>query len=100
MTGDPDIDLGAASIRERLSQPSAKDVRMARLKAGLTQAEAAKLVSSARRVGYKTWASYETPEENPNHRAIPLATWELFLLFTHQHREFVLVRRKPTRRDE
>lgn len=86
-------------IRERVSQPSAEQVRAARLRAGITQTQAASLVSSARRVGYKTWASYETPEGSPNHRAIPLGTWELFLLLVDQHEQFELARKARTRRD-
>jgi len=76
-------------ITERINQPTPNAVRQAREKAGLTQSQAAELVSPAVTAPYKTWAGYETPASEPgrrsNHRAIPLATWELFLLLTDQH---------------
>lgn len=59
---------------------------MAREHAGLTQAQAAELVSTAKTKPYRTWSGYEiTDTENVNARSIPLATWELFLLLTNQH---------------
>lgn len=72
-------------IVERISQPSPEEVREARERVGLTQTQAAWLVSSAVTAGYKTWAGYEQPVGARNHRAIPLAVWELFLLLTGQH---------------
>ena len=74
-----------APIAGRVSPPDPEDVRTAREKAGLTQAQAAELVSPAQKVPYKTWAAYELPVGNPNRRSIPLAAWELFLLLTGQH---------------
>lgn len=71
-------------IVERVTQPSPAQVRQARERAGLTQTEAAGLISTANKAAYKTWAGYEQ-EEGRNRRAIPLATWELFLLLTEQH---------------
>lgn len=72
-------------IIERVSQPTPEEVRQTRENASLTQSQAAELVSPAKLAAYKTWAGYETPEEHRNHRSIPLATWELFLLLTNQH---------------
>lgn len=72
-------------IIERVTPPAPDDVRQARERANLTQAQAAELVSTAKTAPYKTWAGYETPEGQQNHRAIPLSTWELFLLLTNQH---------------
>jgi hypothetical protein len=76
-------------IIERIGQPTPEEVRQGRENAGLTQTQAAKLVSPALTSGYKTWASYEKtagdPGQKSNHRAIPLANWELFLLLTNQH---------------
>ncbi len=81
-------------ITERIAQPTPDEVRSTREKAGLTQTQAAQLVSTAKTAGYKTWAGYETPAGHPgqrsNHRAIPLAVWELFLLLTNQHPTFSL----------
>lgn len=73
------------TIAERIAQPSPEQIRAARERAGLTQTQAAGLVSPASAAGYKTWSGYEQPVETRNHRAIPLAAWELFLLLTNQH---------------
>lgn len=72
-------------IADRIKPPLPEEVRLARERVGLTQAEAAGLVSPAEKAAYKTWAGYEQPAGNRNHRAIPLAVWELFLLMTGQH---------------
>lgn len=74
-----------APIASRVSSPDPDEVRTARERAGLTQAQAAEMVSPAQKVPYKTWAAYELPIGNPNRRSIPLASWELFLLLTGQH---------------
>ncbi len=74
-----------SSILERLPRPTPAAVRAARERIGFSQTRAAALVSEATKAGYKTWAAYETPEDHPNHRAIPLASWEVFLLLTQQH---------------
>jgi hypothetical protein len=67
---------------------------MARERAGLTQTEAALLVSSGGAKGgakaHRTWQNYEAPLESPGHRRIALATWELFLLRTNQHPDLIL----------
>lgn len=83
------------SIDERLRQPTPGEVRAARRAAGLTQAEAARLVSPAKIFPYRVWSGYETDESKPNHRAIPLSAWELFLLLTDQHPRMRLVDREP-----
>jgi hypothetical protein len=76
-------DVCRENITERICQPSPDQIREARERAKLTQTQAAGLVSSA--AGYKTWSGYEQPVGTRNHRAISLATWELFLLLTNQH---------------
>lgn len=85
-------------ITERIAQPTPDEVRSAREKASLTQTQAAQLVSTAKTAGYKTWAGYETPAsesgQRSNHRAIPLATWELFLLLTDQHASLKLSKKR------
>lgn len=81
-------------IVERVDQPAPDDVRQAREKAALTQAQAAELVSTAKTTPYKTWAGYETPEGQRNHRAIPLSTWELFLLLINQHPSLKLSKKR------
>jgi len=82
-------------ITERLNQPTPTEVRIAREHAGLTQAQAAELVSTAKTKPYRTWSGYEIADiENVNARAIPLATWELFLLLTDQHPAMKLSFRK------
>lgn len=75
----------------RVTQPSPEEVRQARLSAKLTQAEAARLVSPAQERADRTWQSYESDAGKKGHRAIPLATWELFLLLTGQHPSLQLI---------
>lgn len=82
-------------ITERITPPTPDEVRSARDATGLTQTQAAALVSSASRAGYKTWAGYEAQLGHRNHRAIPLVTWEAFLLLTDQHPTLCLTERKP-----
>lgn len=77
--------MEAKPISERLEQPTPDEVRQARKRANLKQAEAAQLVSSAQGQPYRTWQGYEVELGKTGHRAIPLATWELFLLLTDQH---------------
>ena len=66
-------------LNESSSPPQGREA------AGLTQTQAAALVSPAKVASYKTWSAYELEEGNPNRRVIPLAVWELFLLLTDQH---------------
>lgn len=73
------------AITDRVAQPTSAEVKAARLAAGLSQGEAAQLISAATSKPYRTWQGYEAREGQKDHRAIPLATWELFLLLTHQH---------------
>lgn len=73
------------AIADRLQQPSPAEVRQTREKAKLTQTEAAKLVSPSKTKPYRTWQNYEIEVGQKGHRAISLATWELFLLLTDQH---------------
>ena len=72
-------------ITERVVQPTPIEIRAARKRAGLTQAEAAQLISPAQVMPYRSWQSYEVAEDKAGTRAIPLASWELFLLLTNQH---------------
>jgi len=72
------------AITDRIAPPTPEQVKCARLRAGLSQAQAAALVSSARSAPRRSWGGYEK-NDGVNKRAIPLATWELFLLLTDQH---------------
>lgn len=85
---------GLLPIASRIVQPSPEDIKLARLHAGLTQTQAAQLVSTAQRQPYRTWQGYEVEEGKSGHRAIPLVTWELFLLLTDQHPTHRLARRR------
>jgi len=80
-------------IAERINQPAPIEIRLARESLGLTQTEAAELISPAKKAGYKTWAGYETPTGQTNHRAIPLAVWELFLLHTGRHSTLKIIKK-------
>lgn len=81
--------------REHLSSPTPAAIRQARDNAGLSQAQAAKLISAACTSPYRTWQSYEAPAHTANHRSMPLASWEMFLLLTEQHPHFRLTARGP-----
>ena len=82
-------------INERISSPTPQDVREARAAAGLTQAQAAALVSPAKgKSSYRAWQVYEVEVGQPDHRTIPLPTWELFLLLTGQHPTMKLTKKR------
>ena len=82
-------------IVERVSPPTPWEVRVARNTAGLTQAEAAALVSPAKgKSSYRAWQVYEVEAGQTDHRAIPLPTWELFLLLTGQHPTMKLTKKR------
>ena len=57
--------------------PTPDEIRQARLRAGLTQAQAAELIH----VTTRAWKYYEAGQ-----RAMPLAYWELFTLKKTRHR--------------
>ena len=87
---------------ERLPQPTPEEIRSARKAAGLTQTEAAQLISTAGSFPYRTWQDYEAPIEKKGYRPIPMATWTLFLLLTDQHPTLKVSKRKTpsTRKSE
>ena len=72
-------------ISKRVSSPSPAEIKRCRLQAGLSQMRAAKIISSVAPGSYKTWSGYEQNEGTVNHRKMPLAAWEIFLLMTNQH---------------
>ena len=80
----------AIPITERVTQPTPEDVRQARDRAGLTQTQAAQLISPAQLKPYRSWQCYEVAAGQKGGRAIPLAVWELFLLLTEQHPSLAL----------
>lgn len=80
----------AIPISDRIEQPTPEEVRQARDKAGLTQTQAAQLVSPAQVKPYRSWQCYEVAAGQKSGRAIPLAVWELFLLLTNQHPSMAL----------
>lgn len=71
-------------IAERVSVPSPAEVKAARERAGLTPHAAGALISSAEQPR-RTWEKWEKERGTVNHREMPQATWELFLLLTDQH---------------
>jgi hypothetical protein len=82
-------------ISDRIAQPAPQEVRAARKTAGLTQAQAAALISPAQgKSSYRAWQVYEVEIGLPDHRAIPLPTWELFLLLTEQHPTMKLTKKR------
>lgn len=87
-------------VAEGPPQPTPEEIRTARKAAGLTQAEAAQLISTAGSFPYRTWQNYEAPADKKGHRPIPMATWTLSLLLTDQHPTLkVSIRRTPSTRN-
>lgn len=66
-----------------MKQPTPAEIRAAREAAGLSRSQAAELVHA----GYRTWQNWELDPSSPEARAIPLASWELFLLKTKSARD-------------
>ncbi len=60
--------------------PNSKEIRTAREKAGLTQAQAADLVHYSFSTGWSRVELGQTP--------MPLDKWELFLIKTNQHPQY------------
>ena len=85
-----------AAIGDRLERPTPEQVKAARVAAGLTQADAAQLVSPALSKPYRTWQNYETPDSVSEHRPIPIGLWELFLLLTGQHPLLTTALKRPS----
>lgn len=69
-----------------------------RMLAGLTQAETGVMVTASdpdAKATHRTWANYEVRnKDGAVFRSIPLQTWELFLLLTDQHPDYMLYSRK------
>jgi len=61
-----------------MNNPTPTEIKAARLAAGLTQTEAAKVVY----VQLLAWQRWESEETVPTHRTMPASTWELFLIKT------------------
>lgn len=84
-----------AAIGNRIEQPTPEEIKAARKHAGLTQAQAAQLISPATSRGsYRTWQAYEVAAGKDGHNAIPLVVWEMFLLLTGQHPTMKLTRKR------
>ena len=79
--------------RVTLPLPTADEVRAARKRAGLTQEQAALLVTRTTPNAYRMWQGYEVVA-GPGKREMPAAAWELFLLLTDQHPGWRLTERK------
>ncbi|HUM99176.1 MAG TPA: hypothetical protein PLI96_01660 [Halothiobacillus sp.] len=73
--------IPSRGIATRLRQPSPQEIQDTRLRLGLTLDEAGRLITHRPKPG-QIWRRYE-PDRQP--RAMPLASWELFLLVTGQH---------------
>lgn len=58
--------------------PTPQQIREARAQAGLTQSQAAAILSKTLR----TWQAWEAPEGTPMHRTMVAPLFELFLLKT------------------
>lgn len=88
------LDANAEQHQEiTLHNPSPEEVRAVRKRLKLTQLDAAQITSIAEGKSYRSWQNFETDKGKPNHRQIPRATWELFLLLTNQHPYYCLVSR-------
>lgn len=65
----------------KIIQPTAEQVKEARMLLGLTHEEAGKIVHAP----WRSWQNWETPkveDKKTNHRKMPAASWELFLIKT------------------
>jgi hypothetical protein len=82
-----------AVLRERITQPTPDEIRQVRLRARLTQKQAAMLVGSGRE---QTWGGYEAPVGASHHTPIPLQTWETFLLLVGQHPNWWIEKKTST----
>jgi hypothetical protein len=71
----------------KITHPTQEEVSAARRTALLTQAEAAEMVHLG---SFQRWSEYESGARN-----IDLARWELFLIKTAQHPEYL---KKPARK--
>lgn len=81
-----------------LAAPTPDDIRLARKTAGLSQTQAAQLMSAgdSGAKAYRTWQRYEAPLGSSDYRPIPSDVWEFFLLLTDQHPNYRLsTRRSP-----
>ena len=67
-----------------ITQPTPEEIRELVQEEGLSRSEAAALVHVSRRA----WEKWVTKEGNQDHRAIPLAAWELLLIKTGRHPNF------------
>lgn len=75
-----------------MDQPTPDQIRAERQSLGLTQTQAADLVHAHR----QSWAKWERPAGDPEHRAMPLASWELYLIKSGRHPDFeALQNRRP-----
>lgn len=85
---------------ERIVQPTPEEVMTMRMMAGLTQAQTGLIVTASTpdaRASHRTWANYEARSKDGSvFRPIPLQTWELFLLLTNQHPDYLLRSRKSS----
>lgn len=75
--------------------PTPTEVRAARKRSGMTQAQAAAAIFALSESAYRTWQSYEVASHLSEHRQIPLPAWHLFLLVTGQHPKWRVVDRLP-----
>ncbi len=67
-----------------LTQPTPDEIRALVQEEGLSRSEAAALVHVSRRA----WEKWVTKADSNDHRAIPLAAWELLLIKTGKHPKF------------
>jgi hypothetical protein len=65
----------------KITQPTSEQLRQLILKHGVTRSEAAALVH----VSINAWHKWSASEGSGDHRAMPLAAWELLLLKLGEH---------------
>ncbi|MFM0303989.1 transcriptional regulator [Paraburkholderia sediminicola] len=65
----------------KITQPTPEELRQLILKHGVTRSEAAALVH----VSINAWHKWSANEGSSDHRAMPLAAWELLLLKLGEH---------------
>ncbi len=67
-----------------ITQPTPEEIRELVQDSGLSRATASNLVHASRRA----WDKWTTKVDSQDHRAMPLAAWELLLIKTGRHPRF------------
>lgn len=76
--------FGLTNKKMNINPPTPQQIKQARHRAGLTQAQAADLIYK----GLRTWQGWEADESEKGHRAMDPAFFELFCLKAQINADF------------